>query len=47
MEILDIALSLCALIILEVVLGIDNVIFIPILANWLPENQQKKQDFTA
>jgi predicted tellurium resistance membrane protein TerC len=43
----QVIISLATLIALEVVLGIDNVIFIPILANWLPENQQKKQDFTA
>ena len=41
----QVIISLATLIALEVVLGIDNVIFIPILANWLPENQQKKQDF--
>ncbi|GAB4415472.1 MAG: TerC family protein [Bacteroidia bacterium] len=34
-------ISLLSLIALEVVLGIDNVIFISILANKLPENQRK------
>ncbi len=38
----QILISLATLIALEVVLGIDNVIFISILANRLPENQQKK-----
>lgn len=37
-----ILISLLTLIALEVVLGIDNVIFISILANKLPEKQQKK-----
>jgi predicted tellurium resistance membrane protein TerC len=35
-------ISLLTLIALEVILGIDNVIFISILANKLPDNQQKK-----
>lgn len=39
---LEIIISLTTLILLEVVLGIDNVIFISILANRLPENLQKK-----
>ena len=38
----QIIISLLSLIALEVVLGIDNVIFISILANKLPEHQQKK-----
>ncbi len=38
----QIVISLLSLIALEVVLGIDNVIFISILANKLPEQQQKK-----
>ncbi len=38
----QIIISLATLIALEIVLGIDNVIFISILANRLPENQQKK-----
>jgi predicted tellurium resistance membrane protein TerC len=35
-------ISLLTLIALEIVLGIDNVIFISILSNKLPQNQQKK-----
>ncbi len=38
----QILISLITLIALEVILGIDNVIFISILANKLPANQQKK-----
>jgi predicted tellurium resistance membrane protein TerC len=38
----ELIISLLSLIALEVVLGIDNVIFISILANKLPQNQQKK-----
>lgn len=38
----EIIISLISLVALEVVLGIDNVIFISILAGKLPENQQKK-----
>jgi predicted tellurium resistance membrane protein TerC len=38
----EIIISLLSLIALEVVLGIDNVIFISILASKLPEKQQKK-----
>ncbi len=38
----EIIISLLTLLGLEVILGIDNVIFISILANKLPENQQKK-----
>ena len=38
----EIVISLLTLIALEVILGIDNVIFISILANKLPEHQQKK-----
>lgn len=38
----EIIISLLTLLSLEVILGIDNVIFISILANKLPENQQKK-----
>ena len=38
----EVVVSLLTLIALEVILGIDNVIFISILANKLPENQQKK-----
>jgi predicted tellurium resistance membrane protein TerC len=38
----QIIISLVTLIALEVILGIDNVIFISILANKLPTDQQKK-----
>ena len=38
----EIIISLFTLLGLEVILGIDNVIFISILASKLPENQQKK-----
>ncbi len=41
----QIIVSLLTLIALEVILGIDNVIFISILANRLPQNQQKKARF--
>ena len=34
--------ALVTLTFLEIVLGIDNIIFISIAANKLPENQQKK-----
>ena len=42
MEILDIIIALLTLITLEVVLGIDNIIFISILADKLPEEQRDK-----
>lgn len=48
MEFLDIFLdpaavvALVTLIVMEVVLGIDNLIFVSILSNKLPEHQQKK-----
>ncbi len=38
----DIIIALLSLIALEVVLGIDNIIFISILADKLPENQRDK-----
>ncbi|MBK8608435.1 MAG: TerC family protein [Chitinophagaceae bacterium] len=41
----QIIVSLVTLIVLEVILGIDNVIFISILANKLPAHQQKKARF--
>lgn len=41
----QIAISLVTLIGLEVILGIDNVIFISILANKLPAHQQKRARF--
>lgn len=42
MEILDISLSLLALIILEIVLGIDNLVFLSILTEKLPREQRKR-----
>jgi predicted tellurium resistance membrane protein TerC len=39
---LDIIVPLLSLIVLEVILGIDNVIFISILSDKLPENQRDK-----
>ncbi len=42
MEILDILIALITLITLEVVLGIDNIIFISILADKLPEDQRDR-----
>lgn len=42
MELLEILLSLLALIILEIVLGIDNLVFISILSEKLPREERKK-----
>lgn len=42
MELLDIVLSVLALIILEIVLGIDNLVFLSILTEKLPKEQRKK-----
>ena len=42
MEFLDIAVSLLALIILEIILGIDNLVFLSILTEKLPREQRKK-----
>ena len=41
MEFLDIIVSLLALIVLEIVLGIDNLVFLAILTEKLPKEQQK------
>jgi predicted tellurium resistance membrane protein TerC len=41
-EFLDIAISLFTLTILEIVLGIDNLVFLAILANRLPQHQRKR-----
>ena len=41
----EILVSLLSLILLEVILGIDNIIFISILADKLPENQRDKLRF--
>jgi predicted tellurium resistance membrane protein TerC len=38
----EIIIPLVSLIILEVILGIDNIIFISILSDKLPENQRNK-----
>src|SRR5690606_34031863 len=42
MELLDITIALLTLITLEVVLGIDNIIFISILADRLPADQRDR-----
>lgn len=42
MELLDIVSSLFALVILEVVLGIDNLVFLSILTEKLPKEERKK-----
>lgn len=42
MELLDIFSSLLALIILEIILGVDNLVFLSILTEKLPESQRKK-----
>lgn len=42
MEFLDIFLSLCSLIILEIVLGIDNLVFLSILTEKLPQKSRKQ-----
>ena len=39
---IDTWVALLTLTFLEIILGIDNIIFISISANKLPENQQKK-----
>jgi predicted tellurium resistance membrane protein TerC len=41
----EVFISLFSLILLEVILGIDNIIFISILADKLPENQRDKLRF--
>ncbi|MGQ3891057.1 TerC family protein [Legionella sp. CNM-4043-24] len=41
MELLDIVLSLLALIVLEIVLGIDNLVFLSILTEKLPKEQRR------
>ena len=40
-------IALFTLTMLEIVLGIDNIIFISILVDRLPEHQQKKARFTG
>ena len=39
---MEIAIALLTLVALEIVLGIDNIIFISILSSKLPEEKQKK-----
>ena len=41
----DVLIPLFSLIALEVILGIDNIIFISILADILPEHQRNKQRY--
>ena len=41
----DAIIALISLIALEVILGIDNIIFISILSDKLPENQRNKLRF--
>ena len=41
MDILDVSLSLLALIVLEIILGIDNLVFLSILTEKLPREQRK------
>ena len=41
----DAWIALLTLTFLEIVLGIDNIVFISILAGKLPENQQKKAHY--
>lgn len=45
MDFFDIFLSLLALILLEIILGIDNLIFLSILTNRLPKEEQKSARF--
>lgn len=42
MDWLDIALSLSALVILEIILGVDNLVFLSILTERLPREQRKR-----
>lgn len=42
MDLLDIFLSLSALIVLEIILGVDNLVFLSILTEKLPRQQRKK-----
>jgi len=42
MEFIEILISLLTLTVLEVVLGIDNLVFLAIISNRLPQHQQKK-----
>lgn len=42
MDIIDVFLSLIALVVLEIILGIDNLVFLSILTEKLPRAQRKK-----
>ena len=42
MEFLDLIISICVLIVLEIVLGIDNLVFLSILTAKLPLEERKK-----
>lgn len=42
MDMIDIIASLLALVILEIILGVDNLVFLTILTERLPKNQRKK-----
>ncbi len=42
MNITDIFLSLITLIVLEIVLGVDNLVILAILTEKLPQNKRKK-----
>ncbi|MFY7697270.1 MAG: TerC family protein [Legionella sp.] len=42
MEIINILSSLCALILLEIILGVDNLVFLSILVERLPDRQKRK-----
>ncbi len=42
MELIDIVISLLALIVLEIILGIDNLVFLSILTEKLPKAQRKR-----
>ena len=42
MDILDIFISLMVLIVLEIILGIDNIIFLAVLTEKLPKEQRRK-----
>ena len=42
MDVFEIILSLLALIVLEIILGVDNLVFLSILSEKLPKEQRKK-----
>ncbi len=41
----EVIIALVSLIAMEVILGIDNIIFISILSDKLPENQRKNEKY--